>query len=229
MMGTDDFHKKRKRDVGREARRSANKLLNGEHWLIVCEGEKTEPLYFEELIAHANEQSEQKVYATIRGTGRNTESLVKYTELLESINTFRKKKISNYDKIFVVFDKDSFQDEQFNASINKAKNMEYIPIWSNECVELWFLLHFIYFDAAISRKEYVVKLKAKLKGRYKKADNHFTRLQEHGGDIKKAYKNAMKLYGMHSISGESFAKQKPCTMIFQMIDCLESSLNIRLK
>lgn len=63
-----------------------------------------------------------------------------------------------YEKVCVVFDKDSFSKEQFNTAIDMGINKGYIVAWSNECFELWFLEHFNYFCTDLPREEYFKKL-----------------------------------------------------------------------
>ena len=92
----------------------------------------------------------------IIGRGRNTESLVEYTKKI------RDNAIIGYGNIWCVFDKDSFSAEQFNGAITKAKNEMHVA-WSNEAIELWFLLHFEYISSGITRDQYITKLNAHFK------------------------------------------------------------------
>lgn len=64
-MGTDDIFKKRKRK--REYERKRFQKAIRERILIVCEGEKTEPLYFEGF---------GLTNVDVKGFGANTDSLV---------------------------------------------------------------------------------------------------------------------------------------------------------
>lgn len=110
--------------------------------LIVCEGEETEPNYFEGLKSfHKIEQVKIKVV----GTGRNTLSLVKHAESLQGIGTDR------YAEIWCVFDADTGPSgpppDNFDNAIHKCSGTGGKPhsflrsAWSNESFELWFLLH----------------------------------------------------------------------------------------
>lgn len=222
-MGTDDLFKRTREE--RKKRTSKQLKLKKQRWLIVCEGTKTEPNYFKQLIDFMQKQSNLELKYDIFGTGRNTESLVNYVDLLTDVSNYKRKKIVDYDKVFVVFDKDSFKETQFNNAIIKSQNNGYIPIWSNECVELWFLLHFIYFDVNIPRQEYYKKLEKCLKCKYKKSDNHFE-IISNTGDIKCAYKNAKKLYEKNK--GKTYSKMTPCTMMFQFIEELEKVFQIKI-
>ena len=51
-MGTDNLHHKRKAKRNRELKRNRAKRAPYERVLIVCEGEKTEPLYFKDLVSY---------------------------------------------------------------------------------------------------------------------------------------------------------------------------------
>ena len=58
-MGGDCLHDKRKRE--RECRKSKVLKERAETWLLVCEGGKTEPNYFESLFKYANSLSAKKI------------------------------------------------------------------------------------------------------------------------------------------------------------------------
>jgi RloB-like protein len=88
----------------------------------------------------------------IDGTGRNTEDLVRY-----AINKRKSAEIP-YGHVWCVFDKDSFTDKQFNNAIQKSESNDLKAAWSNEAIELWFILHFEYLNAGISREQYITKL-----------------------------------------------------------------------
>ena len=148
-MGSEDLAKRRSKE--RKTRISKEKELRAETWLIVCEGTKTEPNYFKSLLDYVNTLSTKKIKFKVVGTGRNTESLV---DSVEELFNFTDKEISSkmirYGKIFVVFDKDDFTRQAFNNAVTKCINKGYIALWSNECIELWFLLHFNYLHMTMS-------------------------------------------------------------------------------
>ena len=62
----------------------ASKKLAPPNYLIICEGKKTEPNYFNGLKQKINEKFGDRISIVpaikIKGTGLNTESLVKYTK-----------------------------------------------------------------------------------------------------------------------------------------------------
>lgn len=116
--------------------------------LIVCEGTKTEPNYFEafrkKLVGGEGDRVE------VIGLGDNTLSLVeKARELVEAR---RRSDKPPFYFVWVVFDKDDFPDSHFdNAILTIAQEDEkfkagecphWYAAWSNEAFELWYLLHF---------------------------------------------------------------------------------------
>ncbi len=102
-------------------------LLEKPSILIVCEGENTEPSYFNQFrITSAKVKSV--------GEGYNTVSLVNRTlELAQQ---------GNYDKVWCVFDKDDFPYEDFNNAIQIAEANNFGVAYSNQAFEYWLILHF---------------------------------------------------------------------------------------
>jgi len=121
------------------------------YYLIVCEGEKTEPLYFEAFKNDLPKGTLDNATIDIEGEGKNTLSLI------ESAIKIRQKKERArgrvYDKTWAVFDRDSFSPQHFNNAIFKARdaNPQILCAWSNEAFELWYLLHFEFYQDAASR------------------------------------------------------------------------------
>lgn len=225
-MGSEDLAKRRKNE--RTTRISKEQELRAETWLIVCEGTKTEPKYFTGLLDYVNTLTDKKIKFKVVGTGRNTESLV---NSVDDLFNFTDKEISikkiKYGKTFIVFDKDDFTKSAFNNAVRMCIRKGYVSLWSNECIELWFLLHFDYLESAISRKEYFKKLTKKLKVEYKKNVDNFSLLGKLE-KIPKAYKYAKKLGENLNCEAEP-ADRKPCTMLYKIIDEIEEYLSLKLK
>lgn len=229
-MGSDDLHKKNKR--GRQQRKEVHIEMLPLRYLIVCEGEKTEPNYFiglskpiEDKFRKKNREfvkiiksSEFKNFINIEGTGRNTESLVNLCIQL------KKKATIPFGSVWVVFDKDSFPDEQFENAIKGAEENNISVAWSNEAIELWFLLHFEYLNSAITREQYSEKL-----------DIYFSQLNINNGKYEKNLKNIYELLNQYGNSKNAikFAKKlldnqlkpsnnNPATTVFQLVEELEN-------
>ena len=64
----------------------------------------------------------------------------------------------DYDQVWRVFDRDSFTADRFNRAIAVAEKAHIGVGYSNECFELWYLLHFEHSTAAIPRQDYKTKL-----------------------------------------------------------------------
>jgi len=142
------------------ADRSADTRDEIERFLIVCEGKQTEPNYFRSFRVRR-----EVVAMDIRGEGYNTLSLVKQAvELRDSARGTP----DAYDQVWCVFDRDSFPAEHFNAAIQYAKSADVHVAYSNEAFEIWYLLHFHYHDAAMSRQAYRDKLTQSLEFPYEK-------------------------------------------------------------
>jgi len=228
-MGTDNFHLKRKN--ARKERRAQEEKLKPDNWLIVCEGEKTEPNYFKKVIEEANKKlpSDSQIKAKIEGIGSSTISLVKTAEELEVLVDKYNKPIIPYGKIFVVFDKDSFKNQQFNDAIQMCEKNGFIALWSNQAIEYWFLLHFNHHDRQIHRTEYEDLLNKEFKNkgseyRYQKNSEETYEELEKNGSLDEARKRAKRIHENFINSSESPAKSESCTIIYQFFDILDEKI-----
>ena len=129
-----------------------------QRFLIVCEGAKTEPSYFQGF------QVPGDIEVVVLGLGENTDSLVE--------SAIRLSKRDNYDQVWCVFDRDSFPAGAFNRALQLAGAAGLKVAYTNEAFELWYLLHFDYHDAALSRTQYTGKLSERLGRPYVKNDPH---------------------------------------------------------
>lgn len=215
--------KDKKQQRGRtEFPRKTNQKSKRIYYLIVCEGEKTEPNYFKSLKQSLPKGVLDVCDITIEGTGFNTKSLVK--EAIRLKGNLEKEKERKIDKLWIVFDKDSFAPQDFNAAIQKCKN-NYPSInaaWSNEAFELWYLLHFHFYNTGISRKQYqdLIEGNFKKKGllgyEYKKNSTEMFDLLEKYGSRSNAIKHATKLEKFHA-GKTDFANQNPCTKVHHLV------------
>jgi hypothetical protein len=171
--------------------------------LIVCEGAKTEPNYFNKF------PHPPSSVVVVKGIGKNTETLVR-----EAIS-LREKADSKYDQVWCVFDRDSFPAVNFNAALQMAKARGIEVAYSNEAFELWYLLHFCYFDTGISRKQYKDLLSRHLGYKYtKNSQNMFEQLCPHQ---KKAIQNAKRLLSQYRPNP---AKDNPSTTVHILVERL---------
>ncbi|MFK7982900.1 MAG: RloB family protein [Saprospiraceae bacterium] len=184
-----------------------------QYFLIVTEGEKTEPNYFNGL---TSQLPNHLVQVEILGEGANTVSVVKAAIQKRKEQT---KKIlqPNFDEVWVVFDKDDFPAENFNGAIQLANSKDIQVAYSNEAFELWYILHFQYLDAAINRNRYIEILKDIL-GEYRKNDENMYALLQAKGDENRAILWAEKLY--ETLFVDNPALEKPTTLVHLLVQRL---------
>jgi len=135
-------------------RRRINRYEPRHHFLVVCEGEKTEPNYFKRFPLPPDS------IVDVQGIGANTISLVN--------EALRLKSNARYHQVWCVFDRDSFDPGDFNAAIQKAEANNVRVAYSNEAFELWYVLHFDYLNTGITRNDYITCLNRNLGHVYQK-------------------------------------------------------------
>ena len=121
--------------------------------LVVGEGVNTEPSYFKRF-------REPGLQVISIGMGKGTRKLVNDIESVKS--TQEKKLNAQFDEVWAVFDKDSFND--FDAAIADAHSKGYRVAYSNQAIEYWFILHLKdHQGEALDRAGYVGILNTLLK------------------------------------------------------------------
>lgn len=113
-------------------------------FLIVCEGEKTEPDYFKAFRMTA---------ATVKAVGQAMNTMTLVNKAISIREADRQKK-HVYDQCWVVFDKDDFPANDFNQAIQLAEKNGFRVAYSNQAFEYWFLLHYNLYTGPIHRSQY---------------------------------------------------------------------------
>ncbi len=86
-------------------------------------------------------------------------------------------------------------------------------MWSNECIELWFVLHFIYLTSNIPRSDYINKLTDLLGEKYQKNDeNLFDKLKLKNDAIKYAKKLII------ANEGKTPSNSAPATKVYEFFE-----------
>ena len=212
-----------KRFAREEQKRRQDIRAKRMYYLIMCEGEATEPNYFEGLKQDLPKGVLTAYQIDIEGAGRNTQSLV--TESLRLKEVYEKNTARSIDRLWVVFDRDSFSANDFNAAINRcAQNNPVIGCaWSNEAFELWYLLHFHYYQNAMSREQYQALIEQNLKPHlgddytYEKNSEKMYALLKEYGSIEDAIRNARRLAETYG-ERRDYADHNPCTMVWELVD-----------
>ena len=146
---------KRKVNSRGHSERKVNIREVRQRFLIVCEGEKTEPNYFRDFRVPKNVAE-----INIQGLGENPSKLVKSAKEL--------KEKEDYDQVLCVFDRDDWSVEDFNNAIKSAEAQGFRVAYSNEAFELWYVLHFEFLNTGIPRNNYCSKLTSLLGKVYQK-------------------------------------------------------------
>jgi hypothetical protein len=206
-----------------KARRDKPKKLQPERHLIVTEGTDTEPAYFEAIREIVNQTYPEKIQLEIYGAGDNTLSLFQKAVQLENMSA------NGYKHIWVVYDTDDFPKEHINKTarlceMESTDDTIYHAIWSNQCIELWFLLHFSFMQSDIHRSYYWAKLTEILVsmglGEYEKNRNDMYKILF--PYIEVAIENAKKLNVINS--GKLPSDSSPGTQVYLLIEKLRPYL-----
>ncbi|MCY3022316.1 MAG: RloB family protein [Planctomycetota bacterium] len=115
----------------RPGRRAPRRCL-----LVVCEGEKTEPVYFEALRRALGLMS---VEVRVCGPECASAPISVVDYALKRIGEEKLQQFA-YDAVWCVFDVD--KHPSLAKALDKAKGNHLLVALSNPCFEYWFLLHF---------------------------------------------------------------------------------------
>ena len=216
-MGTDDLFKKRRSKLQERAKET--RIPKPNSFLIVSEGEKTEPNYFDGLAHYIDEKygrgpDVEKPIITACGRGRCTVALVEEAARIVARATIR------YSQVWVVFDKDNFDD--FDDAIALANKYGYRSAWSNESFEYWIYLHFSYSDSALGRDDWVKKLDRIFReygideNGYKKNNPNIFKIATTHGSLKSAVGSAIRIYKSYPPNAKP-SLCNPCTQVHNLI------------
>jgi len=175
--------------------------------LIVCEGTKTEPNYFEAFkISTLDVQ--------VEGTGMNTDSLVREAIRFKTEAGMRG---DPFDYIWAVFDRDSFLAQNFNNALQLAEKNNIKVAYSNEAFEIWYMLHFNYYNTGMARSQYPKILTEQLGRQYEKNEvGMYEELKEKQPTAIRNGKKLMEVYG----TNHNPHRDNPCTKVFELVEFL---------
>lgn len=226
-MGSDDLFKKRREE--RKRRKHEYRPINTNSFLIVTEGERTEPLYLKGIQKKIKEKMDGRIdvielpVIDIHGEGCGTGKLIEVTERI-----VKEAKIL-YQNVWVVFDKDDFDD--FDVAIQVGKEKGYQVAWSNQSFEYWLYLHFNYSDSALHRHDWNEKLNEIFKqhnlgdGTYRKNyDNIYDLVNVYDG-VNSAIRNAKRRMAGFVDERDIPSQYDPGTMVYKLVEDLKRYLD----
>jgi len=191
-------------------------------FLIVCEGEKTEKNYFESF---PRKNMKRDIVIDCKDGNKKTSAM----QIVDKAIELKDKAKGKYDSIWAVFDKDENSDDSFHQAIKKATDNGIKTAWSNECFELWFILHFQLLETSLPRKDYKgiiekaisSQLKRNAKYTYDKASDKIYSDMDIYGNQTNAIRNAKKL--LEKYNDKKYASHNPCTLVFKLVEELNGT------
>ena len=143
-MGSDDLFHKRKARTGVELQRQKRERAQNKRYLIVCEGTKTEPHYFRDLLDDLGIRPQ--VVRIAPNDGVSPDRVVAHAVALYADDAVAG---DAYDTVYCVFDRD--KHTTFASAVQRTKDLSadgkpFVAITSTPCFEIWLLLHFGYSD-----------------------------------------------------------------------------------
>jgi hypothetical protein len=177
-------------------------------FVIVCEGTKTERIYFNR---YRKRDSGLKI-ETPKCKVTDPKNLVKYAN--GCVNEFDLD-FKFGDELWVVFDCDSCTDDQIQKA-KKAARKDLKFCFSNPCFEFWYLLHFINYSGRIDTRDTIERLEQYIPG-YQKNMEVYDQLEPTRDN---AMHRSKDLNRTHSSNGVTLlsAQSNPSTQVFKIVD-----------
>jgi RloB-like protein len=118
-------------------------------FLIVCEDENTEPLYFKNF---KEQIPNETIYLRPVGTGRDAKGVVE--QALKERDKLALEAKREVDVVWAVFDKDDADEnaskiQRFADAFDLAEKNKMKTAYSNEVFELWLLLHLTDLESTV--------------------------------------------------------------------------------
>lgn len=180
--------------------------------LIVCEGNKTEPLYFNALRRYRRLSATHIDIVPGGISGSDPRSIVKYARRRKK---WMKRRGHRFDAIWCVFDRD--EHPKIEEAFHWMEQSHFDVAFSNPCFELWFLLHYREIEEPLDRFEALRRLR-RLMPEYRKTASVFYLLLPHQ---KEALRRAEALRARHAETDQAMAGN-PSTSVDQLVAFLNS-------
>lgn len=198
-------------------------------YYIFCEGQKTEPLYFDGFKRYIESNPIYKDMVLVRIEPCQAETM----RVIEKAEQYIKNNQIVSGQVWCVYDKDSFPSRDFNGVIDrvnllnrKNENVKYYAAWSNECIEIWFILHFQFYISNNHRSQYIDFLNNRFAafglGKYEKNREDIFDILMNKGSPKKAIRFAKRI--IDEASGKSPADIAPGTKVYELVEELAKYL-----
>jgi hypothetical protein len=210
-----DFVEELKKSATENISKNPDSKEERRYFLIVTEGEKTEPNYFNKFKSFLP----KNLLSTIEliGEGDNTIHIV--NKAIKEKNKRQADPINpDYDEVWAVFDKDSFPNYRVDNAVNIAEASGIEPALSNQAFELWYVLHFQYLDSDLHRSVYFDILSSFLETKYEKNTEKIIDLIWNKGNVEQAIKWAKILE--ENAKGNTPSNSIPTTRVYKLVENL---------
>ncbi len=209
----------------RRGRKSAPRTMAPERHLVVCEGTRTEPIYFEDMRDSLAPEFRDRVHVVVKGTGLHTRDLLDYavSECSRSRN--------GYDHVWVAYDKDEFPADEFDEVARECSRIHlgdatFHAMWSNPCFEVWLLLHFGYTTSEMFARRCIDRVGEECRRRlgvdYEKNRSIYAQIAPMMGG---ACEGSRRLIAWHEGQGKgSPSAMNPGTAVHEIVESLRQYL-----
>lgn len=149
-MGSEDlFHKRKARNNSALERQKKHRTAH-KRYLIVCEGTKTEPQYFQDVLEGL--RIPPHLVRIARNNGSSPDKIVSHALQIYEDDA---KLGDAFDGVYCVFDRD--KHTTFDAAVSRTRDLKkagkpFKSITSTPCFEVWLILHFSYYDSPFHAK-----------------------------------------------------------------------------
>jgi len=181
-------------------------------FILVCEGKKTEDIYFKSF----RRRGCNLRIITIPDNKTDPENLVRLA----------RKQISKWgidfdygDQIWCIFDADNNSNSSIANATKEATKSNIQIAFSNPCFELWYYLHYKYYQNRINSDKLIEKLDKCIPNCYQKNRDICSILEP---NTAKAISNASKLNDYHNKNQIQLLSRlsNPSTQVFRLVDLI---------
>jgi hypothetical protein len=203
--------------------RSSGQRKSCDRILIVTEGTKTEPNYFNDMRKDYKLPT-ASVCICPSSSGTAPRNVVEYAEqLFLKGNQHKGLAARAFEQVYAVFDRDNH--DTYAEAIKKAKNLnkkhandikqqvKFAAIPSNPCFELWLLLHFMDVSSPLTSTEVMKQIKKQIPGYDKSRGDIFQLI---ASQLDQACKRADRLIESNSADNGQY----PYTYVHNLVKVL---------
>ena len=172
--------------MGKSLQRSIPSRVPFRRYYVLCEGNNTEPEYFQNLVDYF--QSAQVEIILFQAAGAPQTILAKAEEIKKRKG--KKHEFESGDEVWAVFDRDCH--EMYAKARLECKQKGINVAYSDPCFELWLILHFQPHHAPDDRKK-IQKTYESLDPSYKSSGGKRCNFNLLADKVKEAEENARRL------------------------------------